>query len=65
MKESQEKDLYLGDVEGGKVFTAFPVQRGLTCLSQVGITSVNLVSISLFICFVNFTVLCLPKVPAG
>lgn len=65
MKGEQEKELCLGDVEEGKIFTAFPVQRSLTCLSQVGIIPVNLVSTSLFIYFVNLTVLCLPKVPAG
>lgn len=30
---------------GGKIFTAFPVQRNMTCLSQVEIIPVNLISI--------------------
>lgn len=62
----QGKNLYLGGMEWGKTFISSPVQRSLTCISQVGIFPVNLVSSStVLICFMNFIVLCLPKVKAG
>lgn len=65
-KGNRGKISTLGGVEGGKTFIGFPVQRSLTCLSQVGILPVNLVcSSTVFIYFMNLTVLCLPKVIAG
>lgn len=66
VKGEQGKNLYLGGMEWGKTFISSPVQRSLTCISQVEIFPVNLVSSStVLICFMNFIVLCLPKVKAG
>lgn len=66
VKGEEGKNFYWGGVEGGKTFIGFPVQRSVTCLSQVGILPVNLVSsATVFIYFMNLTVLYLPKVTAG
>lgn len=64
-KKNRKKSL-LRRCGGGKMFIGSPVQSSLTCLSQVGILPVILVSSSTaFIYSRNLIILCLPKVTAG